>query len=138
MASATIVVVDDTDEIREIIVLMLQHEGYTVYSFANARDVLAISKSIRIDLFLIDIIMPGTDGLGLVEELNVKENSYEVITITGKNDEKIAAQAKELGVYGHLQKPFSFNELIAMVEFAIASAAAKRQRISDLVEQRGC
>jgi DNA-binding NtrC family response regulator len=109
-----------------------------VYSFANARDVLAISKSIRIDLFLIDIIMPGTDGFGLVEELNVKENSYEVITITGKNDEKTAAQAKELGVYGHLQKPFSFNELITMVEFAIASAAAKRQHISDLVEQRGC
>jgi DNA-binding response OmpR family regulator len=135
MGQATIVVVDDTDTVREVIKLMLGNKGYTVYSFADANDVVAVSENIQIDLFIIDMMMPKTSGIEALKRLNVKENAYEAIMITGKDDQEDTAEALKLGAYRILQKPFSYHELITSVEFALASGAAKKQGESDLPER---
>jgi two-component system, OmpR family, response regulator VanR len=135
MASGTIVIADDTDEVRDVVELMLQHDGYTVYSFANPHDAVAVSENIQIDLFIIDMMMPKISGLEVVEKLNVKEKPFEIIMITGKNEDEDVAEAMRLGAYGTLKKPFTYNELITFVENALASAAAKKQRVGNLMDQ---
>jgi DNA-binding NtrC family response regulator len=137
MSNAFIAVVDDTDEVREVVELMLTNEGYTVYPFADANDAVAVSENIRIDLFLIDMIMPKTSGLEVLKKLNVMEKTFQAIMITGGKDVDDVVEAMKLGAYGVLQKPFSLNELITMVEYALASAAAKKQRVGNLMDRSG-
>ena len=133
MAGETVVVVDDADGIRTIVELMLQNAGYTVYSFGNAEDALVVSKSVRIDLFLIDVTLLGISGTDLLTGLNVKENPYEVIMISGKCGIEFINEATNLGAYACLQKPFRFNDLIAIVKKALASGAAKKYRTIDIM-----
>ena len=137
MEQATIVVVDDTDCVREVVESMLDRKGHTMYSFADPADALIASKNIRVDLFLIDVLMPKMSGLELLERLNVQENTFEAIMITGKKDKAEAAEAMRLGAYGILHKPFSYSELLAFVDNALASAAAKKQQAAKLLDQSG-
>ena len=137
MGQAAIVVIDDTDNVREIIGLMLDHKGYSVYSFADPDDAVAVVENVRIDLFIVDMMMPKISGIEVLKRLNVREKALEVIMITGKNDPEDTAEALRHGAYGILQKPFSYDELIASVEQALASAAAKKQQINDFLEQQG-
>jgi two-component system OmpR family response regulator len=137
MAQPAIVVVDDTDTIRDVIRLMLEHNGYTVYSFANPADALAVSESIQIDLFIVDMVMPGISGLEFLKRLKVKEMPFEVVIVTGKDDKEDAAEAMKLGAFGVLQKPFSFAELLTSVEYALVSASAKKQQVGNLMDLQG-
>lgn len=137
MGQAAIVVVDDADNVRDVIELMLDHKGYKVYSFSDPDDALAVSENIQIDLFIVDMMMPKISGIEVLKRLNVREKPFEAIMITGKNDSDDTAEALKLGAYRILHKPFSYSELITCVEFALASAAAKKQQINEFLEQQG-
>jgi DNA-binding NtrC family response regulator len=134
MGQATIVVVDDTDYVREILELMLGQKGYKVYSFANPEDALAVAETIRIDVFVVDMVMPNLDGLEVLRRLKVKEKPYEAIMITGNSNNDDAAEATRLGAFGILKKPFTFDEFITSVEYALSSASAKKQQMSHLLD----
>ena len=134
MDRKTIVVVDDTDHVRETVGLMLDRKGYAVYSFANPADALSVSENIQIDLFVVDLVMPNIDGLEMLRKLNVKEKPYEVIIITGKGDGSDAAEALRLGAFGVLRKPFTHDDFMTSVEYALSSAAAKKQQMSQLLD----
>jgi DNA-binding NtrC family response regulator len=135
MGQATIVVVDDTDYVREVIGLMLDHSVYTVYSFADPNEAVVASENFQVDLFLLDMDMPVMNGLELLKRLKVRDKTFEVIIITGKNDKSAAVAAMKLGAYGVLLKPFSYNELHTFVEYALASAAAKKQQAGTIANQ---
>jgi len=128
LSQASIVVVDDTHYVREVIGLMLDRKGYNVYSFADPDSAFAVSENIQVDLFLLDLVMPKMDGLELLRRLNVRGKPFEAIMITARNDKADAAEAMRLGAYGILYKPFSSSELFTFVEYALASAAAKKQQ----------
>ena len=134
MGQAAIVVVDDTEYVREVIESMHDRNDYAVYSFANPNDALAVSENIQIDLFIFDMVMPKMNGMEVLKRLNVHENLFEVIMITGKSDGEDSAEAMRLGAFGVLQKPFSHGELITSVEYALASAAAKKQRVGNRLD----
>jgi DNA-binding NtrC family response regulator len=128
---ATVVVMDTADDIREVLELMLKHEGYSVYSFASPEDVLCVSKSVKVDLFLIDMTKPGTEGIDCLRMLMVDEKPYEAVMLSQREDVEGADMAARLGAFACLAKPFSFNELVTMVEYALASSAAKRNNMQE-------
>ena len=129
--------VDDTDYVREILELMLDQKGYKVYSFANPEDALAVAETIRIDIFVVDMVMPNLDGLEVLRRLNVKQRPYEAIMITGDSNNEDAAEALRLGAYGILKKPFTFSEFATFIEYALASASAKKQQVAHLMDSSG-
>jgi DNA-binding NtrC family response regulator len=136
MGQSTIVLVDDLDFVRDVIEMMLDKKGYTVYSFADPADALAVSENIQVDLFLVDMMMPKISGMEVLKRLLAAQKPFEVLMITGKNDTAEAAEALRIGAYGVLQKPFTRAELLTFVEYALASAAAKKHYACELMDKQ--
>jgi two-component system response regulator FixJ len=124
--SPLILVVDDTPQVRDVVELMLDHEGYNVETASTAGEALSINAEGRVALFIIDMHMPGKSGLELLKDLNVRENPYEAIIITGSAEFDNFIEAQEYGVFGFIHKPFTHKILVDYVSRALASVAQKR------------
>jgi two-component system, LuxR family, response regulator FixJ len=126
--SFLILIVDDNPEVRDVLELMLDHEGYSTETAATADEALSINAAGRVALFIIDMHMPGKSGLELLKDLNVREGPYEAIIITGSAESENFKQAQEYGVFGYIHKPFTHKILIDYVGRALASVARKREK----------
>jgi CheY-like chemotaxis protein len=113
--NSTVLVVEDSSVAREVVMKILQREGYTVVGAANGLEALARLHSATPDLVLLDVMMPEMDGMTLLEELR-DEPQYKklpVILLTALSDEGRMSRARELGVCEYLVKTrFSYDELI--------------------------
>lgn len=128
----TIVVVDDSAICSLVVQRFLTDAGYTVRTANSACDAIAIAADIPVDLFLLDIVMPGASGLALLKELKIFDNTYEAIMISGNDNLNDAAIAMEHGAFGYLTKPVQRETLLANVRRALASVNCKKQRFRHL------
>lgn len=118
MKTATILVIDDEPNILKIVTAYLQAEGYVVHT---ATDGLAGLKSARVlkpDLIVLDIMLPGLDGLELLQQLRRESNVY-VMMLTAKSEEVDKVIGLSVGADDYLTKPFSPRELVARVKAAL-------------------
>lgn len=112
---ATILVVDDDPNIREILCVQLRSAGYTVISAANGSEaVCAVSQQAGIDLILLDIMMPEMSGIEACRQLR-RFSSAPVLFLTAKSQEMDKAEAYASGGDDYLVKPFSTAELLMKV-----------------------
>jgi two-component system, OmpR family, phosphate regulon sensor histidine kinase PhoR len=125
----SILVVDDLVEIRYIITEMLKAEGYAVQDAENGVQALDKCSATAFDLFIIDIVMPEMDGLELLRRLNVFENTYEAVMITGDETLESAKKSMERGAFGYLSKSDIQDGLIALAAKAIGMVDMKRNRL---------
>lgn len=141
--SAVIFIVDDDPAIRESLTVLLEASGLTnVVAFNSADEFLAGAKPKRGDCLVVDIRMPGMDGLELQAELNRRGSKVPVIVMTGHGDVPIAVRAMKAGAADFVEKPFSVDAMIESVKRALelsaqASGAAQeneqvRRRIDSL------
>lgn len=116
-----ICVVDDDESVRRSLDGLLRSTGYRVVLFADA-DTALLSEAVRLARCVIsDINMPGEiDGLGLAKRLQAEAPQLKVILISAFLDGKIEDQARGLGVYAVLRKPFDVTKLLALVESAMS------------------
>ncbi len=121
-----ILVVDDNDKTREILVENLSLKGYKVDHAGSAEKALEKIKNSTIDLFLIDIVMPEISGIELLEKLDVKNNLYEAIMITGYSDLDSAKEAMQLGAFSYISKPISYEDLDLQIEKALKIVSLKQ------------
>ncbi|MGE4284752.1 MAG: response regulator transcription factor [Clostridia bacterium] len=115
MAGETILVVDDDNDIREIITLYLQKEGYIVISAIDGNQALAYAFSVNPDLIILDMMLPGLDGIEVCQELR-KKLSTPIIFLSSRstpNDKSIGLIA---GGDDYMSKPFDSVELLARVK----------------------
>jgi FixJ family two-component response regulator len=126
--------VDDDEAIRESLRLLLFAEGLNSCVYESADDFLAEEKPPALDCMLLDIRMPGTDGLELFSILNQKHLPYPVIFITGHGDIPLAVSAIKLGAYDFLTKPFRDGELLEKVRSAIEHYRSSREQLLELQE----
>lgn len=115
MSDKRILVVDDEEHIVELIKFNLEKNGYKVITADNGRDALAIAKEQQPDLVLLDLMLPGMDGLEVCKEIR-KETSISnmpIIMITAKGEELDKILGLELGADDYITKPFSVRELVA-------------------------
>lgn len=115
MSDKRILVVDDEEHIVELIKFNLEKNGYKVITADNGRDALAIAKEQQPDLVLLDLMLPGMDGLEVCKEIR-KEASISnmpIIMITAKGEELDKILGLELGADDYITKPFSVRELVA-------------------------
>ncbi|MDY0235871.1 MAG: response regulator transcription factor [Gudongella sp.] len=110
--------VEDDDSIRQLIVYALENSGFKAEGFENGDEFLSKADSIIPDLILLDIMMPGTDGLKILEQLksNTILKDIPVIMITAKTTEFDRVKGLDMGADDYISKPFGVMELISRVK----------------------
>jgi two-component system OmpR family response regulator len=113
-ASPHILIVDDHSEIRDLVARALAKEGFRVSAAADGRAMRKVMGESRIDLVLLDLMLPGEDGLSLCRALRAESN-IPIIMLTAKGDEIDRVVGLELGADDYVAKPFGSRELIARI-----------------------
>lgn len=113
----TILVVDDEEPIQELLKFNLENEGYNVLTAFDGPAALKIIEEKRPDLVVLDVMLPGMDGLEVCNQLrqNPKFRDLPVIMLTAKGEEIDKVLGLELGADDYLTKPFSPRELLARI-----------------------
>lgn len=114
MQNKTVMIADDEQRIRKLISDFLQREGYTVVEADNGQSALALLAAEKIDLVILDVMMPEPDGLTVCREIR-KKSSVPIIMLTARSEELDQLFAFELGVDEYVTKPFSPKVLTARV-----------------------
>ena len=113
-----ILVIDDEPPILEVVTAYLQNEGYQVFTARDGPSGLKAARTFRPDLLVLDIMLPGMDGLELLTQLRRESDAY-VILLTAKSEETDKIVGLSLGADDYLTKPFSPRELVARVKAAL-------------------
>ncbi|MCG8584432.1 MAG: response regulator [Pirellulales bacterium] len=116
----TVFLVDDDESVRQSMTWLLESSNYTVETFSSAADFLSQADPDRPGCLLLDIRMPGVNGLELQNELTQQNLDLPVIFITGHGDVSMCVQAFERGAFGFLEKPLNHEKLLDHIERAIA------------------
>jgi two-component system OmpR family response regulator len=109
-----ILIVDDHREIRELVSQALAKEGFRVSVAADGQAMRQVLADSRIDLILLDLMLPGEDGLSLCRDLRIQSN-IPIIMLTAKGDEVDRVIGLEMGADDYLPKPFGSRELVARI-----------------------
>lgn len=118
-----ILVVDDDREIRSLLTEYLQQQGYRVTAAADGRGLRAAMAASQPDLVILDLMLPGEDGLTLCRELRARSD-LPVIMLTARGDETDRIVGLELGADDYVAKPFSPRELLARIKSVLRRARA--------------
>lgn len=118
MAKELIYVIEDEQHIQQLIKYNLETSGFKVSVFSEGESALENYETDRPDLFILDIMLPGIDGLEICKKLrsNPKTKNTPIIMLTAKGEEFDRVLGLELGADDYITKPFSVRELIARVK----------------------
>ena len=106
-------VVDDDEAVRRSLALLLASFGHVAETYASAEAFLAADRPLRPGCVIVDIRMPGMDGLALQEELQRRAIPIPVIVVTGHGDIALAVRAMKSGAVDFIEKPYSDEDLLA-------------------------
>lgn len=118
MKPATILVIDDEQSILNIVTAYLRAEGYTVHAASDGPGGLRAARTLKPDLLILDIMLPGMDGIELLTQLRRESDVY-VMMLTAKSEETDKVVGLSVGADDYLTKPFSARELVARVKAAL-------------------
>jgi DNA-binding response OmpR family regulator len=119
---ATVLVVDDEPIVREVVVRYLEREGYSTLEAGHGDRARELLEQHRPDLVVLDVMLPGTDGLELCRWIRSRSN-LPVIMLTARGEEADRIVGLELGADDYVTKPFSPRELAARVRTVLRRAA---------------
>ena len=125
MAERKILVVDDDKRLRELLQRYLGEQGFVVRTAENAA---MMDKSLNrdtFDLIVLDLMLPGEDGLSICRRLHAKEPQQAIIMLTAKGDEIDRIVGLEMGADDYLPKPFNPRELVARIEAVLRRRATQ-------------
>jgi DNA-binding response OmpR family regulator len=122
--SATVLVVEDEPDIRLTIRLALQSHDHRVVEMSTGEDALSFFDVSPPDVTILDVALPGIDGLEVARRIRADQRFHEarIIVTSAHASREVRRLAVALGCSGYLTKPFSTRELVALVEQVLASA----------------
>ncbi|MEK7726135.1 MAG: sigma-54 dependent transcriptional regulator [Nitrospirota bacterium] len=121
-----VLLIDDEARVRSSLKMVLE-PNYEILQAADAQEGLETFRKEGPDLVLLDVILPGTDGLAVLETLRSESRMTPVIMLTGTKSVKTAVDAMKLGAADYLSKPFDVEELRIVVDRALSSQALERE-----------
>lgn len=124
---ATIIIVDDEEELRENLCDLLEFQGYHVVSFASGEDALAQYEQVQPDLVLLDIQLPGIDGLNVLRKIRQKlsKEQLPVAMVSASSIRSILAEAEENGANMTILKPYSLPDMLNAVNTMLGEKAIR-------------
>jgi len=145
VAKAKIFIVDDEEDILDLVDYVLSKEGYTVERFHTGEEILRKVKSDLPNLILLDLMLPGVDGLDVCKLLKRTSNTANIpiIMLTAKGEEADIVTGLELGADDYIPKPFSTKILLARVKSVLRRRTCKEMdqmeviKVHDLVIHPG-
>ena len=120
MAGKRVLVVDDDPDIRELLFTALEDEGFEVVPAANGQEALAVIRTFRPDVIVLDLMMPVMDGWQFAAELRARDEEIPLVLLSAARDLK--AHQKALAAADVIEKPFDLSDLLPKIH-RVASAA---------------
>lgn len=110
-----ILVVDDEKEIADVLEVYLLNDGYTVHKFYNGREAMACIDNTKLDLAILDVMLPDTDGFRICQKIR-ESYFYPVIMLTARTTDSDKIMGLTLGADDYITKPFNPLEVVARVK----------------------
>ncbi|HMQ33461.1 MAG TPA: response regulator transcription factor [Chloroflexaceae bacterium] len=130
MDAATILVVDDEQPIVDLVASYLTAEGYAVHRAFDGPSALSLARAIKPDLVILDVMLPGLDGVEVCRRLH-QETAVYVLMLTARADEVDKLIGLSVGADDYMTKPFSPRELVARVKAIMRRARAPLEKVSE-------
>jgi DNA-binding NtrC family response regulator len=140
--TGSILVVDDEEIMREILEALLTREGYDVRLASSGEEGLELARSLPLDAAIVDVMMPGMDGITLLDELKKLDDDLPVLMITAFASVENAIAAMKRGAFDYITKPFKNDEVLVVVRNALerrqlmAENTALRQNLQAQQQQQ--
>jgi two-component system phosphate regulon response regulator PhoB len=127
MSREHILIVEDEEEIQELIIYNLSKEGFRTSAVTSGEEALKRARAERMDLILLDLMLPGMDGLDVCKALrkDEKTQSVPVVMLTAKGEESDVVTGLELGADDYIVKPFSPKVLVARIKSVLRRKSAE-------------
>ncbi|WP_239618185.1 response regulator [Cohnella mopanensis] len=126
MEKKRLLIVDDQVGIRILLLEVFATEGYDTFQAANGRTALEIVRNHRPDLVLLDMKIPGMDGLEILKQIKEYDRSIKVIMMTAYGELDMIKEATDLGALMHFTKPFDIDEMRLAVNMQMGEGSASR------------
>lgn len=118
---ASVLVVDDERHLRNLLEILLTHEGYAVKTATGGESALAMLRAERFDLVLSDLRMEPMDGFTLLENVLELQDPPPLVVMTAARSTDVVEELQQKGAAGYVVKPFNLKELVKTVAQVIAS-----------------
>jgi len=118
-----ILVIEDEARIQAFLARGLEAEGYTVVAAGDGREGLDLATGARWDLVVLDLLLPGLNGLQVLRELQRAKPELPVVILSARGDVQTKLRGFELGASDYVAKPFSLDELLARIHARLRAAA---------------
>lgn len=112
---AEILILEDDDLVRDVLCAALERVGHSTREAPDVERAIALHRKVRPDLVIVDLLMPGRDGIQAIAELRERDSHARILAISGGGSEGLA-HARALGADASLAKPFSLDQLESTVE----------------------
>ena len=135
MSTANILIVEDDSNIRELVVYTLETTGFKARGFEDGREFLEALALETPELVLMDIMLPGDDGLELLKKLKASPKTREipVIMVTAKGAEYDKVKGLDLGADDYVTKPFGMMELVSRIKAVLRRTRKDAQEPQDII-----
>lgn len=124
MSKGSIYIVDDDFAMRDSLEMLLAAHGYEAKLFRDANEFLQAAPFLPFGVLVVDLQMPGMDGLEMLERLKARKIMFPVIVITGFGNITVAVKAMRAGAVDFVEKPFSNEAIFASIDLALSSESA--------------
>lgn len=125
--TASVLIAEDELEAREALCQLLEDEGYRAVSTARGDEALDLLADGCFDAAVVDVKMPGRDGLSILREMQQHEDPPPVLVMTAYGTSSIAIEAMTMGAFDYLTKPINFDELLVLLRRAIDTRLRRRE-----------
>jgi two-component system, OmpR family, response regulator len=127
-----VLIVDDEPDFVETIVKRLKGKGLEVEGVLNGKDAIALLDKAEFDVCVLDVKMPGMDGLETLSEMKKKNSLMEVIMLTGHGSVESGIRGLQLGAYDYIMKPVPFGDLLQKITQAYERKVLEKERMQRL------
>jgi DNA-binding NtrC family response regulator len=124
-----LLLVDDEERFRETLSKRLAETGYKVLGAASGMEALALLEGEKIDVVILDIQMPGMNGIETLSEIRSRKIGVEVIMLTGHGEVSSAVEGMRLGAYDYLMKPYEYEYLVVKIQEAYKIKKDRDERL---------
>lgn len=132
METIQVMLVDDEVEFLETLIKRMKKRNVDITGVKSGEEALITLDQNQVDVVILDVRMPGMDGIETLKEIKKRYPLIEVIMLTGHASVEVAVQGMELGAFDYLMKPMNIDELLYKVEDAHKRKSIQEKKLSSL------
>lgn len=129
MSTIYLLLVDDEERFLSTTKILLEKRGVNTFTATNGMDALKILDERRIDVVILDVKMPGMDGVEVLRKIRQDHPLVEVIMLTGHASVESAVEGLKLGAFDYIMKPCEVPDIMAKIQDAFSKKRAKEEKI---------